>query len=185
MIHETQNPKLKPAAQKLRKDMTREERHLWYDFLKTLPVNVNRQKVIGPYIVDFYISRAKIVIELDGSQHYEPEHRRMDLARDEYLAALGLQVLRYSNADVRERFSAVCTDIWKHVFSDEGPHPSFASQMPAPFSKGALGAGTDRFAPKSPPCQRGEGRRTQSGGGGILYFECKSFQCCCHELPEI
>ena len=130
MIHETQNPKLKPAAQKLRKDMTREERHLWYDFLKTLPVNVNRQKVIGPYIVDFYISRAKIVIELDGSQHYEPEHRRMDLARDEYLAALGLQVLRYSNADVRERFSAVCTDIWKHVFSDERPHPSFASQMP-------------------------------------------------------
>ena len=139
MIHETQNPKLKPAAQKLRKDMTREERHLWYDFLKTLPVNVNRQKVIGPYIVDFYVSRAKIVIELDGSQHYEPEHRRMDLARDEYLAALGLQVLRYSNADVRERFSAVCTDIWKHVFSDERPHPSFASQMP-PSPKEILSA---------------------------------------------
>ena len=152
MIHETQNPKLKPAAQKLRKDMTREERHLWYDFLKTLPVNVNRQKVIGPYIVDFYISRAKIVIELDGSQHYEPEHRRMDLARDEYLAALGLQVLRYSNADVRERFSAVCTDIWKHVFSDEGPHPSFGSQMP-PSPKGPHPS----FASQMPPSPKGEG----------------------------
>ena len=130
MIHETQNPTLKPAAQKLRKDMTKEERHLWYDFLKTFPVNVHRQKVIGLYIVDFYISQAKIVIELDGSQHYEPEHRQMDAARDEYLAALGLRVLRYSNTDVRERFSATCTDIWNHVFPARGPHPSFASQMP-------------------------------------------------------
>ena len=56
MIHKTQNPNLKPAAQKLRRDMTREERRLWYDFLKPLPVNVHRQKVIGPYIVDFYVS---------------------------------------------------------------------------------------------------------------------------------
>ena len=133
MIHETQNPTLKPAAQKLRKDMTKEERHLWYDFLKTFPVNVHRQKVIGLYIVDFYISQAKIVIELDGSQHYEPEHRQMDAARDEYLAALGLRVLRYSNTDVRERFSATCTDIWNHVFPARGPHPSFASQMPLPY----------------------------------------------------
>ena len=135
MIHETQNPTLKSTAQKLRKDMTKEERHLWYDFLKTLPVNAHRQKVIGPYIVDFYISQAKIVIELDGFQHYEPEHRQMDAARDAYLAALGLQVLRYSNADVRERFSATCMDIWNHVFPTGGPHPSFASQMP-PSPKG-------------------------------------------------
>ena len=135
MIHKAQNPMLKPAAQKLRKDMTKEERHLWYDFLKTLPVNVHRQKVIGPYIVDFYISKAKIVIELDGSQHYEPEYRQMDTARDEYLAASGLRVLRYSNADVRERFSATCTDIWNHVFPTGGPHPSFAPQMP-PSPKG-------------------------------------------------
>lgn len=130
VIHETQNPKLKAAAQKLRKSMTGEERHLWYDFLKTLPINVHRQKVIGPYIVDFYISQAKTVIELDGSQHYEPAHRQMDADRDEYLAALGLQVLRYSNADIRERFLETCTDIWNHIFAAEEPHPSFASQMP-------------------------------------------------------
>ncbi|USF26600.1 hypothetical protein N510_001528 [Firmicutes bacterium ASF500] len=78
MIHEAQNPKLKPVAQKLCKDMTKEERHLWYDFLKALPVNVHRQKVIGPYIVDFYSSQGKMVIELDGSQHLEPERRQMD-----------------------------------------------------------------------------------------------------------
>ena len=65
------NPKLTDNAKNLRKNMTKEERHLWYDFLKTLPITVNRQKVIGNYIVDFYIATAKLVIELDGSQHYE------------------------------------------------------------------------------------------------------------------
>ena len=88
MIHQSQNPNLKSAAQELRRNMTKEERHLWYDFLKTLPFSAHRQKVIGPYIVDFYLSQANLVIELDGSQHYEPEHQQMDLARDEYLASL-------------------------------------------------------------------------------------------------
>ena len=58
-------------ARRLRKNMTKEERHLWYDFLRGLPVMVHRQKVIGKYIVDFYIAEANLVIELDGSQHYE------------------------------------------------------------------------------------------------------------------
>lgn len=66
-MNETNNPKLTANAKTLRKNMTKEERHLWYDFFKTLPVNVNRQKVIGNYIVDFYIASSKIVIELDGS----------------------------------------------------------------------------------------------------------------------
>ena len=83
MIHRSHNPNLKPAAQKLRREMTREERHLWYDFLKALPVNVHRQQVIGPYIVDFYIAPAKLVIELDGSQHFEPEHLQMDAAAEQ------------------------------------------------------------------------------------------------------
>ena len=67
-MNQTNNPKLTPFARKLRREMTKEERHLWYDFLKPLPVTVNRQKVIGPYIVDFYCAGAKLVIELDGSQ---------------------------------------------------------------------------------------------------------------------
>lgn len=70
-LNKTKNSSLTGNSKTLRKNMTKEEGHLWYDFLKSLPCNVNRQKVIGNYIVDFYISSAKIVIELDGSQHYE------------------------------------------------------------------------------------------------------------------
>ena len=69
-MNQTHNKALADNAKVLRKNMTKEERHLWYDFLKTLPVMVHRQKVIGAYIVDFYIAEAKLIIELDGSQHY-------------------------------------------------------------------------------------------------------------------
>ena len=109
------NNKLSPNARALRRDMTKEERHLWYDFLKDLPVQVKRQKVIENYIVDFYIPWGKIVIELDGSQHYETAGKEKDLARDHRLRELGIQVLRYSNADVNQRFHLVCEDIWNHL----------------------------------------------------------------------
>ena len=109
------NSKLSGNAKALRKNMTKEERHLWYDFLKGLPVMVHRQKVIGNYIVDFYIADAKIVIELDGSQHYEMPGKEADAARDAYLRAAGLTVLRYSNADVNQRFVSVCEDIWNRL----------------------------------------------------------------------
>ena len=99
--------------------MTKEERHLWYDFLKTYPVRFLRQKVIGNYIVDFYIASQKIVIELDGSQHYEEEHHERDLQRDAHLQQMGCLVLRYSNADVNQRFSGVCEDIWNHINKDK------------------------------------------------------------------
>jgi len=106
---------LKGNARKLRTEMTKEERHLWYDFLKTLPFTVYRQRVIGKYIVDFYIASFKIVIELDGSQHYEKEGRDKDIERDEYLEKLGVKVLRYSNYDVNKNFEAVCEDILKNI----------------------------------------------------------------------
>ena len=109
------NPKLTANSQSLRKQMTKEERHLWYDFLKSLPVTVHRQKVIGPYIVDFYVARGKLVIELDGSQHYEADGVQKDTQRDAYLRSQGLTVLRYSNADVNCRFQGVCQDIWNHL----------------------------------------------------------------------
>ncbi len=102
---------LSPNARSLRKEMTKEERRLWYDFLKGLPVTVHRQKVIGPYIVDFYIASAKTVIELDGSQHYEGSGPEKDARRDAYLRDHGLQVLRYSNLDVIRHSDAVCQDI--------------------------------------------------------------------------
>lgn len=99
--------------------MTKEERHLWYDFLRQLPVTFNRQKVIGPYIADFYCGSAKLVIELDGSQHYEENGIASDAERDNYLASLGLRVLRYSNADVNHNFNGVCEDILKQCFDYE------------------------------------------------------------------
>ena len=95
--------------------MTKEERHLWYDFLKLLPITVNRQKVVGNYIVDFYCAEAKLVIELDGSQHFENQGRNNDKIRDSYLEKLGLKILRYSNSDVNRNFSGVCEDILKNI----------------------------------------------------------------------
>ena len=114
-MNETNNPKLKKYAQKLRREMTKEERHLWYDFLRQLPVTVQRQKVIGHYIVDFYCAAAKLVIELDGSQHYEPDGKRRDAQRDQFLRSLGITVLRYSNRAVNQQFEAVCQDIFEHL----------------------------------------------------------------------
>ena len=109
------NPKLKTLSQNLRKNMTKEEKHLWYDFLKNLPITVNRQKVIGNYIVDFYCAKANIAIELDGSQHYFEKGLQKDATRDEYLNSLGIEVLRYSNLDIKKNFSGVCEDILKHI----------------------------------------------------------------------
>ena len=98
-------------SQELRKNMTKEERHLWYDFLKNLPVTVHRQKVIGKYIADFYIASAKIVIELDGSQHYEEDAQKRDAERDEYFKQNKIKVLRYSNYEINTAFDSVCSDI--------------------------------------------------------------------------
>ena len=114
------NPNLTPFAKRLRSDMTKEERHLWYDFLKQLPQTVNRQKVIGPYIVDFYCASARLVIELDGSQHYSEAGADADRARDQWLRTQGLTVVRYTNTDIQPNFSGVCDDIlriYEHLIS--------------------------------------------------------------------
>ena len=102
---------LVPFAQRLRKEMTKEEKHLWYDFLKKLPITVNRQKNIGGFIVDFFIAEKRIVIEIDGSQHFENEHIILDKERDEEFYKLGITVLRYTNADINKRFNSVCEDV--------------------------------------------------------------------------
>ena len=110
-MNDRNNPKLKGYAQTLRREMTREERHLWYDFLKQLPLTVNRQKVIGSYIADFYCAKAGLIVEIDGSQHYDEAQIRLDQARTRYFQSLGLTVVRYTNADINLRFKAVCQDI--------------------------------------------------------------------------
>ena len=102
-------------ARKLRREMTKEERHLWYDFLKSYPVQFKRQQIIGNYIVDFYCFKAKLIVELDGSQHCEPEKIAYDRKRTEFLEEQGFLVLRYSNLDVARNFSGVCENIGRAV----------------------------------------------------------------------
>ena len=109
------NKNLTMNARILRKNMTREEKHLWYDFLKRLPLTVNRQKNIGNFIVDFYIAEKRIVIELDGSQHGEEENAAADKKRDAELYKLGINVFRYSNTDINKRFNSVCEDILRKL----------------------------------------------------------------------
>ena len=108
------NKKLLGNASYMRKNMTPEERHLWYDFLKKLPINLNRQKTIGNFIVDFCIRSYKIVIEIDGIQH-KTKTKHADQIRDAELGALGITVLRYSNIAINQNFNAVCNDILKHL----------------------------------------------------------------------
>ena len=97
--------------------MTKEEKHLWYDYLKTLPLVVHRQKVFGNYIADFYIAKIKTIIELDGSQHYSEEGLQYDRERNDFFMQNGIIVLRYSNYDVNRNFEAVCKDIERHIKS--------------------------------------------------------------------
>ena len=109
------NKRFVSNARTLRKNMTPEEKHLWYDFLKRLPYNVNRQHNIENYIVDFYVAEKKTVIEVDGRQHFSPEHKKADKERDENLSTWGITVLRYSNNDIRNHFGEVMKNILKHL----------------------------------------------------------------------
>ena len=102
------NKQLVPLAKQLRKEMTKEERHLWYDFLRGYPIRFSRQKVLGKYIADFYSAKAKLVIELDGSQHYENDHMQKDTERTDFLKKYGLTVIRIPNNEINENFQGVC-----------------------------------------------------------------------------
>ena len=105
------NTKLTPNAKVLRKNMTDEERKLWFLFLRNYPVRFLRQKVIDAYVVDFYCSRAGLVIELDGGQHYDDVNKAMDGVRDCKLKERGLMVLRFSNLEINREFQSVCEHI--------------------------------------------------------------------------
>ncbi len=102
------NKQLVPLAKQLRTEMTKEEKHLWYDFLRGHPARFSRQKVLGKYIADFYSAKAKLVIELDGSQHYEEENMVRDAERTAFLEAYGLKVIRIANTEVNQNFRGVC-----------------------------------------------------------------------------
>ena len=100
-----------PLARKLRREMTPHERKLWYLFLRTYPVKFYKQKIIGDFIVDFYCAPARLVIEIDGSQHYEEDGKTRDGVRDQKLRERGLLVLRFSNREIDREFPAICERI--------------------------------------------------------------------------
>lgn len=110
------NIKLSDNARALRKNQTKEENHLWYDFLKDFPVRFLRQKVIDNYIVDFYCSKAKLIIELDGSQHYEEQGLLKDQIRTEKLEKRELKVIRIPNNVIHSHFNEVCEYIENIVY---------------------------------------------------------------------
>ena len=105
------NASLLPLARQLRREMTPHERKLWYLFLRTYPVKIYKQRILGSYIVDFYCAAAKLVIELDGSQHFEDGGIANDAARTKDLQSLGLMVLRFTNTEIDREFPAVCERI--------------------------------------------------------------------------
>ena len=104
------NTKLENARW-LRREMTPHERKLWYLFLRKYPVKIYKQRIIGRFIVDFYCASARLVIELDGSQHYEPQGLAYDAERSQFLMSLGLEILRFSNRDIDRDFRNVCAQI--------------------------------------------------------------------------
>jgi len=123
------NKNLVPNAKELRRNMTREECHLWYDYLRKHPARFSRQKVLGRYIADFYSAQAKLVIELDGSQHYDEAARLKDTERTAFLEGYDLKVLRFTNIDVNRNFEGVCAEIERTVSQRcrlDNPSVSFA-----------------------------------------------------------
>ena len=109
------NPELVGNARQLRKNMTAEERILWYQYLRTYPIKFYRQRPMGRYIVDFYCAKARLVVEIDGSQHYEDQGLDYDRARTAYLESLGLKVLRVPNNEIWKNLRGVCEAIDEQV----------------------------------------------------------------------
>ena len=125
------NSKLIKNAAALRQNMTKEERHLWYDCLRFCRPRFRRQEIIGSYIADFYCHQAKLIVELDGSQHYDQKKIEYDDRRTAYFHALGITVFRFSNADINSNFLGVCAAVWNYL---DGlhlhPSVSFADSSP-------------------------------------------------------
>ena len=116
------NKELVPFARQLRKEMTKEERHLWYDFLRNYPLRFSRQKILGKYIADFYCAKAKLVVELDGSQHYDDNNVIKDAERTAFLEGYGLKVIRIPNNEINKNFQGVCEYIDACVKKRLGQH---------------------------------------------------------------
>ena len=122
-MHLPKNKQMISRARALRRNMTKEERHLWFDFLRYCTPRFRRQEIIGNYIADFYCSQFRLVIELDGSQHTTPEAVAYDAVRTAYFKELHIEIIRYSNRDVIRDFDGVCQTILD-ILTLRGGHPS-------------------------------------------------------------
>ena len=122
-MHNPRNRNLTAFAKQLRRNMTKEERHLWYDFLRYCTPKFRRQEIIGNYIADFYCHQARLAIELDGSQHLRPINSAYDSERTNYFRSLNIDVIRYYNTDIQSNFNGVCEHIL-NVLKSRGFHPS-------------------------------------------------------------
>ena len=109
------NNRMLDHARKLRRKMTPQERKLWYCFLREYPVKIYKQRIIDSFIADFYCASAKLVIEVDGSQHYTEEGQAYDADRTKCLEKYGLKVTRFSNREIDREFSNVCTEIDRNI----------------------------------------------------------------------
>ena len=110
-MRNTYRPDLRKKAQILRKNMTPQEKHLWYDFLRDYRPRLYRQKPMLTYILDFYCPKARIAVEIDGSQHFEEDAMLYDESRTQELHDIGIDILRYTNRDVENAFESVCLSI--------------------------------------------------------------------------
>ncbi len=110
-MHFPYDHNLVDRARKLRRNLTPEERILWYDYLRTYQPRFQRQKMIDHYILDFYCSKARLAIELDGYQHLSTSAMEQDAHRSALLAKLGITVLRFANDQIRFHIQDVCNTI--------------------------------------------------------------------------
>jgi len=117
------NATLTQRARELRKGATKQENHLWYEYLRDFRPRFTRQRIVGSYILDFYCGSVKLAIELDGSQHYEPDAMEYDRTRTGFLESMGIQVLRFTNIDVNKDFEGVCYRIENRVNTLLGQPP--------------------------------------------------------------
>ena len=130
---------LKKKAQNLRNNATKQEKRLWYEFLREFRPRFTRQRVIGCYIIDFYCAEAKLAIELDGSQHYEPDSIEYDRKRTEFLETLGIQVMRIANNEIDKNLAGVCDGIKEKTLGRQPP----PSADGTPFHGSGLGTTGD------------------------------------------
>lgn len=113
--HITKNDELLNIAKILRRNMTRQEKHLWYDFLQHYPVKIYKQRIIDNFVVDFYCHKARLAIEIDGSQHFSEDGMQKDNMRSDILEKYGIKVVRFSNKEIDDNFEGVCYMINKTI----------------------------------------------------------------------